>query len=301
MYDVIIIGAGPAGFCASIYTIRKKLSTLILSNNIGGQATEAFKVENYLGFVSISGVKLIQKFQEHTDHFNVPVKQENVEKIKKISKGFEIKTSNNKFQCKAIIITSGKIPRTLQIPGEKKFIGKGISFCSTCDAPFFKNKNVAIIGGGNSALDSALQLSKIAKKIYLINCNPEFVGDTTTEDKIKKSNKVKIFANTETLKIKGNKIVEKIKIREKKEKPKEIKIDGIFIEIGSIPASYFVKNIIKLNKKGEIEINSENQTNITGVFAAGDVTNISGKQIIIAAGEGAKAALSAYEYLKKHK
>ncbi len=301
MYDVIIIGAGPAGFSASIYTIRKKLSTLILSENIGGQATKSFKVENYLGFKSISGVKLIQKFQEHIEHFNIPIKQETVEKIKKISKGFQVITSKNKFQCKAIIIASGKIPRTLQIPGEKKFLGKGVSFCATCDAPFFTNKIIAVIGGGNAALDSALQLSKIAQKVYLININPEFVGDEKTEDRIKKSPKVKILTNTETLEIKGKKIVEKIKIKEKTGVQKELKTDGVFIEIGSIPASYSIKTLVKLNKKGEIEINSENQTNIPGIFAAGDVTNIPQKQIIVAAGEGAKAALSVYEYLKKHK
>jgi thioredoxin-disulfide reductase len=301
MYDVIIIGAGPAGFSASIYTIRKKLSTLILYENIGGQATKSFKVENYLGFKSITGVKLIQKFKEHVDHFNIPIKQVTVEKIKQINKGFQVITLDNKFACKAIIIASGKTPRTLCIPGEKKFLGKGVSFCATCDAPLFKNKTVAIIGGGNAALDTALQLSKIAKKVYLININPEFVGDEVTEEKVKKSSMVEILTSTEILEIKGKNQVKKIKIKNKIGKQKELNIDGVFVEIGSIPASFFVKNLVKLNKKGEIKIDSQNKTNIPGIFAAGDVTNVAGKQIIIAAGEGAKAALSTYEYVTKNR
>lgn len=299
MYDVIIIGAGPAGFSASIYTIRKKLSTLILYENIGGQVTKSFKVENYLGFKSITGVKLFQKFKEHIDHFNIPIKQVTVEKIKQINKGFQVITSDNKFACKAIIIASGKNPRTLCIPGEKKFLGKGVSFCATCDAPLFKNKTTAVIGGGNAALDTALQLSKIAKKVYLININPEFVGDEATEEKVKKTPIVEILTETETLEIKGKNVVQKIKIKNETGKQKELPVEGIFIEIGSIPASFFVKSLVKLNKKGEIEIDSQNKTNVPGIFAAGDATSISQKQIIIAAGEGAKAALSAYEYITK--
>ncbi len=303
MYDLIIIGGGPAGVSAGIYAARKKLNTFLITKEFGGQTSKAHEVKNYPGITSMTGVDLIKKFVEHLKKFEIEIKEgKNVREIKKTGNGFEVVLEDGeKFETKTIIITSGKNPRPLKVPGEEKFLGKGVTYCSTCDAPIYKNKDVAVIGGGNAGLDAALDLTKYANKIYVLEFTDRFLGDESTQEKLKASRKVEMIINAATKEIKGDKFVESLVYNDKESgKSKELKVQGVFIEIGYVPSSGFIKDLVEFNKVGEIIINpKDNSTKTPGVFAAGDVTDVVFKQIVIAAGEGSKAALSVYNYLQK--
>ncbi|MEW6407444.1 MAG: FAD-dependent oxidoreductase [Patescibacteria group bacterium] len=299
MVDVIIIGAGPAGLTAGIYLARKKIKTLVITKNIGGQTLETAEIENYLGFQYISGLELVKKFKDHVTKFNELELLNNTEvsKIEKLGNFFEVKTKNGKkYTSNAVILAQGKSPRRLNVPGEKKFLGHGVTYCATCDAPFYGNKVVAVVGGGNAGLEAALQLVKIAKKIYLIEIKDKLAADAILINRFYKSNKAGVLLNTKVEEIIGNKFVKSIKISQKNE-IKFLEIQGLFIEIGLIPNTSFVKNLVKLNKTGEIIVDKRNKTSQEGIFAAGDVADVPDKQIIIAAGEGAKAALNCSKYL----
>jgi thioredoxin-disulfide reductase len=302
MYDVIIIGAGPAGLTAGIYTARKKLKTLILSKELSSQVKESWIVENYPGFEKISGQELVEKFFKHLKNYQVEVKlNEEVVKIKKEDKVFKVITqTGNIFEAKSIIIASGRIPRQLNIPDGIGFVGKGISYCAICDAPLYKDKVVAVVGSGNSGLEAVLLLAKYAKKVYLLDRDTKLEGDESLQEEIKKLPNVEIVFQTSVLEVLGEKRVNKLKVK-KEGKETFLDVDGLFVEIGSIPSTYFAKDLLKFNNFGEIIIDRENQTSVEGIFAAGDVTDIKYKQIVIAAGEGAKAALSCYNYLQKLK
>ncbi len=303
MYDVIIIGAGPAGLTAGIYTARKKLKTLILSKELSGQVTESWIVENYPGILKISGQELINRFLTHLKNYPVEIKlNEEVIRIEEVysqPKTFKVITQTGKiFETKSLIIASGKIPRQLNIPDGVGFIGKGISYCAVCDAPLYKNKIVAVVGSGNAGLEAILLLAKYAKKIYLLDRDTKIEGDESLQEEIKKLPNVEIVFETSILEVLGDERVKKLKIL-KKGKEEFLEIDGLFVEIGSIPSTYFAKDLVKFNDFGEIVINRQNQTSVEGIFAAGDVTDVPYKQIVVAAGEGAKAALSCYNYLQK--
>lgn len=302
MYDSIIIGAGPAGLTAAIYLARKKVKTLVISKDLGGQTLETATIENYLGFQVIAGHELVKKFEEHLKLFeDLEIKEgEEASEIKKIPRGFEIKTSKGKYQSRAIILATGKLPRRLNVPGEREFQGRGLTYCATCDAPLFFNKKVAVIGGGNSGLEAVLQLDKIAKKIYLIEIKEKLLADEVLQEQARKSKKVEILLKTKIKEISGDQFVKKIKV-ETNGKEYALEIEGVFVEIGLYPASTLVKDLVKLNSWKEVIIDKENMTSESGIFAAGDVTDVPDKQIIIAAGEGSKAALSCYKYLTRAK
>ena len=296
MYDVIIIGAGPAGITAAIYAVRKKVETLIITKDIGGQTALSGDVENYTGYQFISGPELVLKFEEHLRKFNIALKEnEAVREIAKIGGIIQVKTDKCLYEAKSIIIASGKRSRELNVPGEKEFKNKGLTYCATCDGPLFSNKDVAIIGGGNSALDAAVQLMRIANKVYIINIAPELTGDAVMREAVEGSDKVSIFNNTRVEEVLGDRMVSAIRIK-KEDKESLLSVQGVFVEIGLIPNSDFTSGIDK-NNSGEIIVNSHNETNIPGIFAAGDVTDVPEKQIVIAAGEGAKAALGIFKYL----
>ena len=296
MYDVIIIGAGPAGITAAIYAVRKKVETLIITKDIGGQTALSGDVENYTGYQFISGPELVLKFEEHLRKFNIALKEnEAVREIAKIGGIIQVKTDKCLYEAKSIIIASGKRSRELNVPGEKEFKNKGLTYCATCDGPLFSNKDVAIIGGGNSALDAAVQLMRIANKVYIINIAPELTGDAVMREAVEGSDKVSIFNNTRVEEVLGDRMVSAIRIK-KEDKESLLSVQGVFVEIGLIPNSDFTSGIDK-NNSGEIIVNSHNETNIPGIFAAGDVTDVPEKQIVIAAGEGAKAALGVFKYL----
>jgi alkyl hydroperoxide reductase subunit F len=300
MYDLIVIGAGPAGITASVYAARKKMNFLIISLDIGGQAAWSADIENYTGYQFITGPELAEKFEEHIRSYSVTVKEnEAVTELKKIDNSILITTDKAKYETRTVIIASGKRTRELNVPGEKEFKNKGLTFCATCDAPLFSGKDVAVIGGGNSALDAALQLMNIAKHIYVINITANLGGDAIMREKVQQSKMVSILNNTRVTAILGDRLVNAIKL--KRESGEEaLSVQGIFVEIGLIPNSEFAKDIEK-NQFGEIKVSFKNETNLPGIFAAGDVTDVPEKQIIIAAGEGSKACLSAFRYLAERR
>ncbi len=299
MYDAIIIGAGPAGMTAAVYSARQKMKTLVLTNDIGGQTLLSWDIRNYLGYAFISGADLAKKFKKHVKEYNVDLKEgEPALDMEMIRGGYIVKTKNAVYKGKTVIVCSGKKSKLLNVSGEKRFAGKGVTYCATCDGPLFPDKDVAIIGGGNSALTAALQMVGIARKVYVVNITSELGGEAILREKIKKSEKVEIINNAKTERINGGNFVSSITINVKG-KMKKIDVQGVIIEIGYVPNVEFA-DIIAKNKDNEIMINCKTETNLPGVFAAGDVTDVYGKQIIIAAGEGSKASMAAFNYLSKH-
>ncbi len=300
VYDVGIVGSGPAGLSASIYARRKGLSVILISNEVGGEVAEADEIENYLGFKSIKGDELSKKFEGHAKKFNPDIVFDFVKEIKQDGENFKI-IGEKEFTAKTIIVATGRIHRRLEIPGEKEFTGHGVSYCVTCDAPFFQDKVVAVVGGGNTAVTSAILLSSIAKKVYIIHRRDEFRADKIDVDRMLEKKNIEPVMSSNVIEIKGDKIVKSIMVKKTSGETSEINVDGVFINIGEIANSTFLSEMVNLNNRGEIIVDEVCQTNKNGIFAAGDVTNIRDKQIITAAAQGAIAALSAYEYLYKNK
>ena len=299
MLDLIIIGAGPAGITAAVYAARKKLDILVITKDIGGQAAWSGDIENYTGYQFITGPELAGKFEEHMRKFAISLKEnEEVLEIKKNGNRVLVKTDKGTYEARAAIIASGKRSRELNVPGEKEFKNRGLSYCATCDGPLFAGKDVAVIGGGNSALDAALQLVRIARRVYVINLTVALTGDPIMQEKLNRAANATVLNNARVTAILGDKFVSAVKVK-KDNREESIAVEAVFVEIGLIPNSEFARDIEK-NPLGEIKINCYNQTSIPGIFAAGDVTDVPEKQIIIAAGEGSKAALSAFRYLIQH-
>ncbi|MDD5687411.1 MAG: FAD-dependent oxidoreductase [Elusimicrobia bacterium] len=303
LYDVAIIGAGPAGMTATVYCSRKKLDTLLITKDIGGQVLVTSGIENYMGYQHITGRELSEKFYNQISQFPISLlKDVKISNLELSKDKFVLSCEGKKYFSKTVIITSGKRAKELDVPGEKEFLGKGVAFCSTCDAPLFKDKVTAVIGGGNSALSAVIDLLSYSPKVYLINIASTIQGDPVLIEKIKNSGKVEIILNTEVVEIKGEKRVESVVVRNSDTNQiRQIDVSGVFIEVGLTPNTEFVKNVLSLNNNKEIIIDCNSRTSVPGIFAAGDVTSTTGKQIIIAAGEGAKAALSVYKYLLETK
>ncbi|MEA1867891.1 MAG: FAD-dependent oxidoreductase [Thermodesulfobacteriota bacterium] len=303
LYDVIIIGGGPAGLSAAVYAARKVLKTLFVSKDIGGQVAWTYDVDNYLGFSQVETADLIAKFEEHVEKYGVEklvgVEVKALELTGKIKK--VITDDGKTYLTKTLIIATGKRPRSLNVPGEKELIGMGVTYCSTCDAPLFADLDVAVMGGGNSALEAVIDLMKVARKIYMVSLTP-ITGDEIIRDKVISSPKVEIFIKYKALRIAGEATVEGIEIEslETGEK-KRLDVQGIMVEIGLLPNSELVLDTMEINRIGEIVIDSRCRTGVAGIFACGDVTDVPYKQVIVAAGEGAKAALSAYDYIIKQR
>ena len=305
IYDLIIIGGGPAGITAGIYAARKKLKTLLLTKDFLGQVGKTGQVDNYLGFPEISGMELMKKFEKHLKEFAIQIKKgDKVTKVEKSGQNFLVKTGKgNEFLGKTIIIATGADPRPLEIPGEKEFIGRGISYCSTCDAPFFKDKSTAVIGGGNSGFEAALDLTKYAGRIFIFERSDKIQADEILQEKVNKQGKIQIHLNKEMERIEGKGKVQSLIYKDLKTgKTFQVPIEGVFIQIGSVPATGFLKGLCQFNKDDEIKIDFETcTTSCPGIFAAGDVNDGKWKQIIIAAAEGCRAALAAHNYLRHDK
>lgn len=303
VYDTIIVGAGPAGLTAAIFARRREMTTLVISTDTGGQTNLSSLIENYPGVEPMPGHKLMEMFFHQAKKFGAEFVRGRVTKIKKLKDVFKVKISTgDEYTGKTIILAFGKTPRTLEVPGEDKFMGKGISTCATCDSPLFRDKVVAVVGGGNSALDATLLLDKIAKKIYLIHRRDEFRADEILVERAKKSKKIEFVLNSVVTEFKGDNFLKSIIVKNKvTDEEKEIKVDGVFLEIGYVVKSDFIKDLVKLNKYNEIIVDKRCRTSCDGVFAAGDVTDVPFKQTIVAAGEGAKAGLQAYIYLHGEK
>jgi len=300
MYDTIIIGAGPAGMTAGIYAARREMKTLILSKNVGGQVIWAAEIENYPGFKSIQSYELINNIKEQVEGLGVEIKDAEVQKITKLKEGgFEISTAKDKFITKTVIVCMGLSPRRLAIPGEEELSGKGVSYCANCDGPFYRDKIVAVVGGGNAALDAAEVLSKIAKKVYLIHRSEELKAFEVLVKEVKGKDNIELCLNYEVKEIVGDEKVKKIIIKKTiDEKEKEITIDGIFIEVGRIAHTDLVDSLVERNKRKEIIVDDRCRTKTGGLFAGGDVTQIPFKQISSANGQATIAALSAYQYIQ---
>ncbi|MEK6833458.1 MAG: FAD-dependent oxidoreductase [Nanoarchaeota archaeon] len=299
-YDILIIGAGPAGLTAGLYSARNGLKVGIISKDIGGTTNFILKIENWPGF-SGSGAELMKKFYEQLKKYEIDFIIDEVDSIEKKNNEFIVKTKKQELGCKALIIATGTERKKLKIPGEVKFLGKGVSYCATCDSFFFKNKDVAIIGGSDCATISALALSDISKKVYLIYRGEKLRCENINEERLKQKKNVEIFYNSFPLEILGENKVEEIKIMSK-DKKRNIKVDGIFIEIGSSPLAEFAKNLnLKIDNEKFIEVNENMKTSVEGIYAAGDITNHKLKQVVVASAQGAIAAKSAYDWLNREK
>jgi thioredoxin-disulfide reductase len=300
MYDLIIIGSGPAGMTAGIYAARREMKVLIIGKEVGGQMVWANEIENYPGFEKISAFDLINKFKQQTLSFGVEMKDDEVKQIEKTSNGnFLLHTNRETFETKTVIVAMGLSPRRLAVKGEVEFNGRGVSYCANCDGPFFKNKKVAVIGAGNSALDAAEVLSKIASQVYLIQHNDKFKAFDALVAEVQDRQNIEIILNADVASIEGKDKVERIKIVDVKNKEeKEIELDGVFIEVGRIASTDLVGEFVDRNEKHQIIVNSKTETKTPGLFAAGDVTDCEFKQITIATGQATIAALGAYQYLQ---
>jgi thioredoxin reductase (NADPH) len=297
-YDIIIIGGGPAGLAAGLYASRRNLKTLVLFQILGGQMSYAPSVENYPGSSPIPGIKLAEKMKKQAKKFGCKFKMETVVGLDLKSEIKKVKTTEKGYKAKTVIIATGSHYRKLEAEDEDKFIGKGVSYCAVCDMPLFKGKKVAIIGGSDTAVKSAIYASEIASEVYLIHRRDQLRAEEANQENLKKS-AVKIIWNSVVDKIEGDNFVNKIIIKDvNTNETKELEIDGVFVEIGEIPTTEIMKAAgVEINEKNFIKVNENFETNIQGVFAAGDVTG-SFAQIIVAAAEGAEAATNAYLFLK---
>ena len=299
MNDVIIIGAGAAGLSAAIYACRRKLNTLIISIDKGGQTLLTSTMQNYPGFEKAHGAELMKIFEKQAKQEGAKIILGRVNKIEKINNEFKVILTNNEvYESKSVILAYGKVPAQLNVPGEEKFFGRGIHIYAIYDAHLFKDKIVAVIGGGNSALDSTLVLSNYAKKIYLVHRRNEFRGEERLVEKVKSLKNVEIILENVPVEFKGKNKLNSLVIKNiNSNDEKEVKIDGCFVEIGYINKVDFVKDLVDVNEKNEIIIDMYCNTKTKGLFASGDVTIIPYKQTITSAGEGCKAALSSYNYI----
>ena len=294
-YDLIILGGGPAAIGCAIYAARFALEILIVGKVYGGLIATTDIVENYPAITSISGQGLMEMFREHMQSLSIPYVSDEINRIEKEAEHFVLYSFFQKFKANSICIATGSERRKLGIPGEEKFAGRGVSYCATCDGPFFKDKIVCVIGGSDSAAKEALFLAQNCSKVYIIYRGEEIRAEPINKERVYNNNKIEIIYKTNITEIKGDNIVHSIIF----DNGKEFKVDGVFIEIGTIPNSNLAKNLgVKTNQKGEIIINRKSETNIPGIFAAGDVADAPFKQAITGVAEGVIAAYSAFDYLK---
>lgn len=299
MYDLIIVGGGPAGLSAAIYAARRALKTIVLAKSLGGQTALNLNIENYPGVENISGLDLMLTARDQAEKFGAQVLDGEVKKINRLEQGFSVMSnSGNEYLTQAIILALGRTPRKLNIPGEEKFEGRGVVYCATCDAPLFANKRVMVVGGGNSAADAALLLSKIANQVYLLTANSQPTCEAVLLEGLRRTNNLKLICHSSIQSINGSSFVESATVQDAiSRSTEEIPVEGIFVQIGYEVKADFLGDLINRNQSGEIIIDEHNRTSAPGIFAAGDVTTVPFKQSIISAGEGAKAALSAYNYV----
>lgn len=301
LYDVIIVGGSAAGLTAALYSSRREMKTLVITKDIGGQMARTTEIENYSGLEKVDGTDLAKRFESQARGFGAEIIMKNVVKISQSEirgqKIFTVSTCDHEYNSKTVIIASGKTPRNLGVPGEDEFSGKGVSYCATCDAPLFKGKTVAVVGGGNSALDAALLLSKIARKVYLIHRRSEFRAFENVVNEAKTKSNIELVMESKLSEIRGDNFVNSIIVSDDSCSEKEIKVDGVFVEIGSDVDTGFVGGNVDVDDLGQIKTNKHSETSCQGIFAAGDVTDTPFKQIVVAAGEGCKAALAAYNYI----
>jgi alkyl hydroperoxide reductase subunit F len=301
LYDIIIVGGGPAALSAAVYIMRKGLDMALLTGNIGGQVTWTNSIENYLGYRLVDGPTLVRKFNEQIGTFPIALGT-NMEARSAAAQGgvFTVATGGGTFRARALILATGKRPQTLDVPGEKELLGHGVAYCAICDAPLYKGKRTAVVGGGNSGLEAAIDLARGCPKVYVVERAPVLTGDEILRKNLEARENVEIRTGTAVTAIKGREKVEGLEVEEVEGgKSEELDVEGVFVEVGLHPNSEPFQGFVDLNERGEVNVDYRGCTSRPGVFAAGDVTSVPYKQIVIAAGDGAKAALSAYEYVLK--
>lgn len=301
VYDLVIVGGGPAGMSAALYAKRQNLRFVLLAEQLGGLANLVPSLKAYLGYQYITGFDLIERFREHISRYKVPVKSERAVRIARKGKVFCVATDKGTYCARSVIIATGRRFKKLGIPGEEKYKSKGVSDCTICDGPLFRNKTVAVIGGGRTGLFATLFLLEIAKKIYLIEKNSRLKtegGLKWVSDCVTGNSKVTVLQNTTPLEVRGNSFARELVLRSKG-REHALAVDGVFVEIGYVPNAEFAKGLVAMNGRGEVVVDAECRTSVPGVFAAGDVTQLKEKQVVVSVGEGAKAALSAVLYLEQ--
>jgi thioredoxin-disulfide reductase len=299
--DTVIVGAGPAGITAAIYAKRKGLSLALITDSLGGQMSKTANIENYPGYETIGGAELAGKMKGQLRRLGVEAVLDRVSSVEKSPEGYLVKTQGGRsYDARSLIIASGSHWREIGVPGEKEFINRGVSYCSTCDAPLFAGMDVAVVGGGNSAAEAVMELTRLATKIYMI-VRSRLKCDQVTVVKIRQSDKVTVLEGYNVDKISGGDFVESITVRSKDGKAETLSVGGVFVEIGLDPNTGFLEGLVKTNDRGEIIVDDHCSTSTEGIFACGDVTSVPQKQIIVAAGEGARAAMTAYNYLATKK
>ncbi len=302
VYDVIIVGAAAAGLTAAIYTARQGMSTLVIGKDVGGQALLTNDIQNYPGYDNIDGFTLTSKFEKQAKSFNAEIIYDEVQKIHGEDGNFKVETPSKQFRSQIIILAFGKTPRDLGVPGEDRFKGRGLSYCATCDGPLYRGKTVAIVGSAEYAVDAAVMLSDIAEKVYQISNRDRIVGDGDMLTNLESRKNVVFVSNSNVSEIMGDQTVESIKVLNVKSgSEEEYNVDGIFVELGYVAMTDFVKDLVNLNERKDVIVDKECRTSRKGVFAAGDVTDMPFKQLVISAGQGSTAALSAYNYLQRLK
>lgn len=300
MRDVIIIGGGPAGITSGIYGARKNLDTLLLTKDFIGQLGNAGVVENWPGEKKIMGPELIANFREHLNDYDVEIKEEKVAQVAKKKDSFLVKSEEGEYKSKAVIVATGRNPRPLKVPGEKKYVGKGVSYCVTCDGALFRGKSVVVVGGGNSGLEGALELAEYTKEVTVLEVRNELAADEFLVERAKGVDNIEIITGIKPKKVVGDDFVTGIEVVDTDSgEERLIEAEGIFVQVGSIPTTDLLDDLVSYNDVGEIEIDTATcRTATEGLFAAGDVTTVRGKQVVVATGEGCKALLSAYKYIK---
>lgn len=303
--ELLIIGCGPAAITAAIYAARKRIDVQIVSEDVGGQVATTFGIENYPGFRYITGPELVGKLVEQMDQFDIEQHTgERVTELSRVNGNYVAVTeSGKKFSARSAVIATGAHPRELGVEGEEKYRGKGVSYCATCDAPLFADATVAVVGGGNSALSAAFELSRIASKVYLISRRQWRADEAPLIEGVKASTNIEPIIGYVVEQIAGEETVKgvTVKPREGNGGKRSLTVDGIFVEIGLRPNSSLAKGLVAVNDFGEIVVDCDTSTGVPGLFAAGDVTNVKDKQIVIAAGQGALAAMGVFEYLLKRR
>ena len=299
-YDLLILGGGPAAMSAAVYAARKMMKLAIITKDFGGQVRETSEIENWLGFQSINAKDLVDSFEEHVKSFDIPVSLgTSITEVKREADAFKVQTDDIRiYSSRTLILATGKRHRPLNVQGEKELVGRGVAYCATCDAPFFKEKKVVVAGGGNSAFTTAVDLLKVGAEVIFVNFIKGWQADEALQERVKHTGKASLLDYHQVIRIEGKDSVTTVVVKNREnEEEKKLDTDGVFVEIGLLPNNEPVKNLVELNEQGEVIVDCSCRTSVEGLFGAGDVTTVPHKQIVIAAGEGAKAALSAYNYL----
>jgi alkyl hydroperoxide reductase subunit F len=299
LYDAIVVGAGPAGMAAAIYLVRKGLATGVIGTVLGGQVAWTSDIENYLGYRLIDGATLVERFREQVAEFppDLGLRLE-ATGIERHGERFAVRAGGAVYEARTLVFATGKRPRLLGVPGERRLLGRGVAYCAICDAPLYRGKTVAVVGGGNSGLEAAIDLARLCPRVHLFQDLGRLTGDDVFERRVRAAPQVEIHLGMRVEEILGEQFVRAVRVRPAGGGDAfAVPVEGVFVQIGMVPNSELLAGLAPLNARGEVEVDGACRTAVAGLFAAGDVTSVPYKQIVIAAGEGAKAALSAYDYL----